>query len=627
MFSRKSFRLVIGIISFLSFGLMVKAQQSSEKEQLTEIFIYQPQLDVHSGLKNRNVSVLNQQQIKALPVTSVAQALSYISGVDIRSRGPFSSQSDLSIDGGGFDQNIILINGQSISDAQTGHNSLNIPISLDLVERIEVIKGPAARLYGANSLTGVVNIVTKQFRSSGLFASALVGSNFTNVEESQSKELYNNRSLELGGNIASGESNHLLFGNYQSGNGSRYNTDFNQFKFFYQGNIKLNNQNSLQVLTGYAQSKFGANGFYAWPGDKESQEVIQTSVVHVKAKNKLSTRLTIFPSLALRYNYDDYRFYKDNLNAGRSRHYTTSGQANIHGEYVFDNGSSLNLGAQLGYDQLNSTNMGDHHKNNYGLFAQYSTYLWRVLEVNLGSYANYNNYFGWQFYPGVDVDYLVNSDLRLVMNLGSATRLPTFTDLHLNQLPGNIGNPDLGTEKAYQAEIGAKYNNGAIQGSFFGFYRNISDFIDWVRPDAHTAYQPFNSASNKTFGLNAMLGYQIHSNQITWNFVTSYTYLDPRIKSDRANWESKYILDGLKHQFIAQVGMNWRQWSLMVTGQFKERFSYKSYWDNNLKLSYNQKQYQIYLDVQNFTSTTFIEAGIVPLPKAWFTLGVKYNTF
>lgn len=615
------------LLGFTCFSQPGYAQDSKE-QHLQEVVIYQPLLDVHQGLKNRNVSVLDSQQIKNMPVTTVAEALSYISGVDIRSRGPFSSQSDLSIDGGSFDQNIILINGQNISDPQTGHNSLNIPVSLDLVERIEVIKGPAARFYGANSLTGVVNIVTKTPERSSVFASALVGSNFTNVEQSddtKTSEIYNNRSLQLGGTLKTKKSSHLLSGNYESGNGSRYNTDFNHTKIFYQGSTHINSQNSLQVLGGYVRSKFGANGFYAWPGDVESQEVVQTSLVHLRSKNHLSDALTLYPSIGLRYNYDDYRFYKDDLSKGRSRHYTTGLQANVNGEYIFENASILYFGAQFTYDQINSTNMGDHHKNNYGFFLQYSTYLLKVLELNVGSYANYNNYFGWQFYPGLDLAYPLGEDWRFMLNLGSATRLPTFTDLFLDQRPGNIGNPELDSEKAFQGEIGTKYHKKNFKGSLFGFYRNISDFIDWIRPDEFSPYQPFNLAKNKTFGLNSSMSYELQGDKLLWNFHGSYTYLDPRIQSDGIQGDSKYILDALKHQFVAKVGVNWQKWNMMVTAQYKERFSYKSYWENNLKISYNQKQYQIFLDVQNFTNTTFIEAGIVPLPKAWFTLGVKYK--
>src|SRR5690554_7573193 len=96
-----------------------------------------------------------------MPVSSLNEILNSINGVDVRQRGPFGTQADVSIDGGSFEQTMILWNGVKMGDAQTAHHSMNLPIPLEAIERIEVLKGPAARIYGINALTGAVNIVTK----------------------------------------------------------------------------------------------------------------------------------------------------------------------------------------------------------------------------------------------------------------------------------------------------------------------------------------------------------------------------------------------------------------------------------------------------------------------------------
>lgn len=605
--------------------LIFYGQQNSEQDSLQEIIIYQPNVYLHSGLKNKNVSILTVSDIENLPVTNIAELLSYVSGVDVKTRGPFASQSDISIDGGGFDQNIIMINGQSISDAQTGHNSLNMPISMDLVQRVEVIKGPSARLFGANSLTGVINIVTKNPKESRFFASGLVGSNFTKDLESNSKEFYNNRTIEFGGSMLGQNSDHLFSIAHGAGNGSRYNTDFYNDKIFYQGRFKWNSDNAIQLLGGYAKSKFGANGFYAYPSDKESQEIVQTSLLHIKGSHQISHRFTLLPSIGVRYNFDDYRFYRHDLNTARSRHYNTGVQTSFMAEYLFDN-AQVNFGAQGEYFEINSTNMGNHKKNNYGLFFEYSTSLWSDFTLNMGGYLNYTSNYGWQFYPGIDLAYLVSSNWRIMGNVGTATRLPTFADLYLDQRPGNIGNPDLNPEKAYQIELGSKYDSKSFQASSFVFYRDIREFIDWVREDHNHAYQTINLGNNRTFGWNADLKYHFITSKINWHLAASYTYLDPSIVRNDNKIESKYLLDGLKHQFIASITSRIKCWNITLASGYKQRFSYKSYWVNNFKISYNKTKYVVFLDVQNFTSTTFIEAGVVPLPKAWFSLGVKYRS-
>ncbi|MHC5354888.1 TonB-dependent receptor plug domain-containing protein [Myroides sp. LJL115] len=620
LFSRFFFGFASICSPFVFYG-----QNISNPDQLEEIVIYDTSLQAHNGLKNKNVSIITAQDIKELPAKNIAEVLSYVSGVDIRSRGPFGSQSDISIDGGSFDQSILLINGQSISDAQTGHNSLNMPVSLDLVQRIEIIKGPAARLYGANSLTGVINIVTKTPKESMLFASAVIGSNFTRQQEQEDADLYYNTGVQFGASIAKKKSSHLLSASHDFGNGSRYNTDFNNDKLFYQGNFLVNSKNSIQVLAGYAKSKFGANGFYAWPSDKESQEVVQTSILHIKAKNYLSDKLSFTPSVGIRYNFDDYRFYKHDLNTARSRHYNTSVQIAMQMEYLLDKGS-IHLGTQLQYDQINSTNIGNHHKNNYGIFLDYSTFVWDRLQLNTGGYVNYTSNYGWQFYPGLDLAYFIKDNWRVMANVGSATRLPTFTDLYLDQRPGNIGNPQVQPEKSYQLELGSKYEYKSFEASGFLFYRDISNFIDWVRESQDFPYQTFNIGNNKTLGVNLDGKYRFDKPLVKWYIGLSYTYLDPSIIGDIQGVESKYVLESLKHQAMARLGSNVGDWHFTLSSGYKQRLSYKSYWVNNFKVSFTKPTYDIYLDVQNFTNTTYIEAGVVPLPKAWFNLGFKFKS-
>src|SRR5690606_23168265 len=101
---------------------------------------------------------------------------SYISGVDIRQRGPFGTQTDISIDGGTSEQTLVLLNGVKMIDAQTAHNMMNIPVPLSAIDHIEVLRGAAARIYGINALTGAINIVTKKGTRSSVAADVQVGS-------------------------------------------------------------------------------------------------------------------------------------------------------------------------------------------------------------------------------------------------------------------------------------------------------------------------------------------------------------------------------------------------------------------------------------------------------------------
>src|SRR5690606_23866178 len=105
-------------------------------------------------------------------------------------------------------------------------------------------------------------------------------------------------------------------------NGQRYNTASDNYKLYYQNQIELNQRNNIQVMAGYMDNKFGANGYYAAPGDIESEEYVKTALSSITSNHQLSNKLKLSPRLSYRYNEDDYRYYKHDLTKARSRHYT-----------------------------------------------------------------------------------------------------------------------------------------------------------------------------------------------------------------------------------------------------------------------------------------------------------------
>ena len=127
----------------------------------------------------QSVTVIDRHQIESWPAANLANLLAGVAGVDVQRRGEPGVQADIGIRGTGFEQTVILLDGMPMGDPQTGHHNLNLPVPIEHIERIEVVKGPGAMAYGGNATGGVINIVTRRGGEASLTAQARVGSHDT----------------------------------------------------------------------------------------------------------------------------------------------------------------------------------------------------------------------------------------------------------------------------------------------------------------------------------------------------------------------------------------------------------------------------------------------------------------
>ena len=141
------------------------SQDLKKNQELDEVVISSTKLDIPFSKNFRTIQIIDSEYIINSPSTNISDLLQEISGIDIRRRGVGGVQGDLYIRGGGFDQTLLLVDGMKMDDVQTGHHTLNMIIPLFLVERIELIKGPAARIFGQNAFNGAINIITKKIDS------------------------------------------------------------------------------------------------------------------------------------------------------------------------------------------------------------------------------------------------------------------------------------------------------------------------------------------------------------------------------------------------------------------------------------------------------------------------------
>lgn len=631
---RAYFTLIFfGLLFLISTSSKTTAQAQKDstdvkKITLDEVVVKNERFDIPFALSNRDVTVIDAQTIQNLPVNSVPELLAYVSGVDIRQRSPWGGQADISINGGGFDQTLVLLNGTKIIDPQTGHLMMNLPVSSAAIERIEVIKGSAASAYGINAINGAINIITKMPENNSFSIGSITGSSF--ARDSSNNKLYGATTLNITAGFTSEKTQHLTAFSTNQSSGHRYNTAMNNNKIYYQNRIELPQNNYLSFSSGFISNEFGSNGFYAPPGDVESKETVKTGLFSGMGKFQISDNWSLRPELSYRYNNDHYIFVRQDPSLYENIHYSHVLNANIDNTISTKFGI-IGLGAEFRSEILRSNSLGRHHRENIGFFVEYGQTFGSNIIFNTGAYFNYSKYFGWHALPSVDLGLRLTENWQLFTNIGTGARVPTYTDWYYNG-PENIGNSSLIPEQAFYTEGGVKFAGNRLNASGSFFYQYTRNFIDWVKNDMNAPWQPHNYQNVKTPGLTFDANYHFVRQNFSNNFNimagVSYTRLAPKLLAPEGqNFSySHYALENLKDQFIFHFNLNYKKHlTLTPTLRYEKRVNYKDYTLIDFKIEEQINAFKIDFKMNNLLDTTYIETGSVPLPGRWFSLGLNYS--
>lgn len=627
-------KLTVASIFLLSHSILSHAQDSLIHTG-KEVVISMDKLNLPFNKNNRDITILTQEDIAKLPVRSLNEALSFISGVDIRQRGVNGTQADISIDGGTFDQLVVLVNGHKMNDPQTGHNMMNIPIPLDAIERIEILKGTAASRFGINGLNGAINIITKKSWNQELSISVQTGSNFQS--DTSTQNMYHSYGIQFVESKGKDNWNHLFAVSYDGSNGYRYNSSYQNLKALFVNDFKLSESTRLNMTLGFARNKFDARDFYASPSDKESTEKVETLLAGFKLPIYLSNGANLNSYLTYRMGIDDYIFVKSNPSIYQNKHF--SHVIDAGSDYIVSNKFGKHvLGFNARYETINSTNLGNRSRTNWGLFYENHQQFSPTIDARFGAFVNYNSVFGWNIYPQVEFGYTPNSQFRIYANAGKGQRIPTFTDLYYTS-PTNLGNDTLMPENAWNMEVGMKMRSNGYQWGAHAFHRWGYDMIDWIRQDTAQAWQVYNFSSIRTFGLRLYALKDFYINELqSIRLSGSYTYLKPQIMNDddpdKAGYLSQYTINALRHHWIATLTYTYDQFYLSLAHKYLNRYVAdenihpdfnKIYHVFDVKAGWSKDKWNFNLQIQNLNAATYIEAGMVTMPKRWSTLTVQYK--
>jgi iron complex outermembrane receptor protein len=615
--------LLTAVLGSLALGSHAQTQQGNS---LDSVIIRQNRIQTSYDKQNNNIQIMDKAQIATLPVKSVTELLSYIGGVDLRQRGPSGVQADVSIDGSTFDQVLVLINGVKVSDPQTGHNMMNIPLPISAIDHIEVLRGSAARIYGVNALAGAINIVTALPQNNSVFAQAYAGSSFT--KDTANGDTYYSRGVQATAGLNTGNQSHLLSLAQDQGNGYRYNTSMESYRLFYQNKIRLNDKNSIEAMGGYVSNYFGAGLFYAAPNDANATEKVQTGLGAISYNWRPNDKLKLTPRISYRYNKDDYIYIKQKPELYHNVHETNVLSGELNASYQTGHGTA-GAGVEYRSEEINSNSLGKRQRQNIGFYAEYRHNFSSKLNAGAGIYLNQNSDFGFQAFPAIDAGYRFARNWKVFANASTGQRLPTFTDLYYNG-PSNIGNPTLQPELSSYAEGGVQFNHPELDAKAAYFYRHSTDFIDWVRNSDTAKWQPQNFQSVNTQGVSLTLNYQLSrhlslSDRYQLTLVANYTYLDQQLETP-TDKTSKYTIDALRHQCTVSLrSLLFRHVQLNLSSRYQQRISNNDYTILDARVGYQGKNWLVYTDMNNLLDQQYREIGSVPMPGRWFTLGARFT--
>ena len=615
-------------------GVSVETEAAKDSLQrkelkLDEVVVMGSRAPLTLGETAKIVSVITREEIDRAAAETINDVLKLATGVDVRQRGGYGVQTDISVRGGNFDQITILLNGVNISSPHTGHLSADFPISPDDIERIEIIEGATSRVYGTSAFNGAINVVTKgpspQPSPKGEGVNALVSIDGGSYGY-----------LGANGRLSShlGEAGWGAFSaGYTRSDGATHNSAFSSTRLFCQGKYDF-----LSWQVGYSNKPFEANTFYG-AASTDQWEKVERWMAAVNAAFKLSTFNFQLSTYYNRWN-DHYQWHRDSP-VGENYHRVESKGVSLNAWTDWALGKTV-LGVEIRDERIRSTKLGrlydanDFYKYraqrcNVSLFLEHDVVL-GDFTTSLGMLANMNDGLDtrWRFYPGVDIKYNpnLNPNLNFFLSWNMGMRMPTFTDLYYSGV-GIEGNSDLKPEKSNEVQLGADYSPTGLRLKAQVFYSHKTDMIDWVRKPEETVFRSVNFQMDN-------VGYEVEASLMArelWGehhalrkIEAKYCYISEKSKYDVPVAASKYAMDYLRHKVILGAdGRVWKKLNLALNWRWQDRVGEGNapYALLDGRLSWDAKHYSLYVNATNIFNKEYYDYVAVRQPGFCIIAGVK----
>jgi len=472
-----------------------------------------------------SLNVINGEDFKTYHYPTVEDAFRNIPGVNVIQQGSYGKLSTLSIRGANASQVLVLVDGVRVSSPTLGQTDLS-DISPDMIDRIEVIRGGQATLYGADAIGGVVNIITR--KGAGGPFSAVVENMGGNYDTFQNRVSINGAYKML---------NYSLYGSHLESNGQFTNDNSNQNAAGGRVGLTLPYDSAVSVTYRYNKNDIGVpvKGVFPPPQpivpliNPNAKQQTETTVLSVDAK----THPVEWWEARGRFGrYTNNQGFQDPVDPGVD--FDTPFRSQVDTE-------------RLEYELLNSIIIGPwststvgfgyryEHGNNEGVFQASQNVKWFMFEqqfrffdrlfITGGTRIEDNSVFGTATTGQGSVLFVIKeTGTRLRGSAGSGFRAPTFNDLFFPQ----FGNPNLLPERSQTWDIGFDQslwrNRVRLKATYF--HTNFTDAITCCVPLPTAPFGgPVNAGSARARGVEASLDVDLLPNLVA-NFVYTYTDTD-----------------------------------------------------------------------------------------------------
>jgi vitamin B12 transporter len=609
----------------------LKAQNSIEKN-LDEVIVSANRAQTEGNITN--VQIISLEEIENAPVQTIEDLLEYAMNVDVRQRGGQGVQADISIRGGTFEQVLVMLNGIKLNDPQTGHHTMDLPVSLEQIERIEIITGGASRIFGNYAYTGAINIITKSEMANSFSISR--GEN----------------AFKSGGinyHTSTGNLKHNISVNQKESDGYTEGVDYKIKNYYYQAKTNIDGINAL-FNAGYTNKEFGAFSFYT-PKYPNQFETTQTTFASLQLRKE--GKITLDNKISWRKHNDEFILFRENPSWYHNFHETNVFSMDMNVIQKTKTGTNV-IGMEIRTDNIISNVLGNDLEspieidtNNFyykganttttNLFIEKNINL-KNLAISAGIMMNINSEYGNEYFPGIDMAYNFSNNITLFTSYNKSMRTPNYTELYYIS-PTNQGNINLKSEHSTNQELGLKWNGKSHKTTFTYYKREGENMIDWVLINGDSIWRTQNLSQLTTTGyelnsridINKMFNTNLPISTLNINYAVN--------ESDTTSegFQSAYVLDHLKSNlsFTAsqniseKIRIDWRASRQDREGGYidfesGEDVDYLPFWLISTRLSckvFNNST--IFLEINNLFDNEYVDFGNIPQPGRWMRAGVK----